>query len=124
MESLLDLFLLCLQVRDLLADQRGQKLEIQFTQRSGTNVSGAIQVDVSSTQDVLDVMARGAANRATANTNMNERSSRSHSVLTVIVDGHNSITQVCIHSDPFTIFSAGVSPCSARATSNHSCPCL
>jgi hypothetical protein len=100
MESLLDLFLLCLQVRDLLADQRGQKLEIQFTQRSGTNVSGAIQVDVSSTQDVLDVMARGAANRATANTNMNERSSRSHSVLTVIVDGHNSITQVCIHSDP------------------------
>jgi Kinesin motor domain len=44
-------------------------------------------------QDVLDTMARGAANRATADTKMNERSSRSHSVLTVIVDGHNTVTQ-------------------------------
>ena len=37
-----------------------------------------LQVCVSSTQEALTVMARGAANRAVADTKMNERSSRSH----------------------------------------------
>lgn len=82
-----------LQVRDLLKENGGaQRLEIQNTRSSGTNVAGVQQVEVNNTQDVLDVMARGETNRATADTKMNERSSRSHSVLTVIVDGYNTIT--------------------------------
>lgn len=81
------------QVRDLLKESGGaQRLEIQNTRSSGTNVAGVQQVEVNNTQDVLDVMARGETNRATADTKMNERSSRSHSVLTVIVDGYNTIT--------------------------------
>ena len=49
------------------------------------------------TDDVLAVMSRGAANRAVAETKMNERSSRSHSVLTVIVDGQSSVTGAATH---------------------------
>ena len=40
---------------------------------------------------------QGNANRATADTKMNERSSRSHSVLTVIVKGYNTVTQSASH---------------------------
>ena len=46
-----------------------------------------LQQKVSCTEDVLDVMALGNRNRSVAETKMNERSSRSHSVLSVIVDG-------------------------------------
>lgn len=57
----------------------------------------ALQVSVVSTQDVLDVMERGQSNRATADTKMNERSSRSHSVLTVIVSGQSTVTRAMSH---------------------------
>jgi hypothetical protein len=46
------------QVRDLLGDDRGARLEIQNTKGSGTNVPEAIQIDVNSSQDVIDVMAQ------------------------------------------------------------------
>lgn len=59
------------------------------------------QVDVASREEVLHVMEVGARNRAVAETKMNERSSRSHSVLTVIVDGISHITgqrtHGCLH---------------------------
>lgn len=46
------------QVRDLLSEDRGAQLDIQNTKGSGTNVPEAIQIDVSSSQDVLDVMSQ------------------------------------------------------------------
>ncbi len=50
---------------------------------------------------MLEVMEIGARNRAVAETKMNERSSRSHSVLTVIVDGVSHVTgqrsHGCLH---------------------------
>jgi kinesin family protein C2/C3 len=45
----------------------------------------------------MDMMARGARNRHSAETKMNARSSRSHQVLTVIVDGFNRLTGVRTH---------------------------
>ena len=60
-----------------------------------------LQVDVSSREEVMRVMDIGARNRAVAETKMNERSSRSHSVLTVIVDGISHVTgqrtHGCLH---------------------------
>ncbi len=54
-----------------------------------------------SREEVLQVMEIGARNRAVAETKMNERSSRSHSVLTVIVDGISHVTgqrtHGCLH---------------------------
>ena len=42
---------------------------------------------MNSARDVVYMLERGAKNRATADTSMNEHSSRSHQVLTVIVEG-------------------------------------
>ncbi|EIE19659.1 kinesin-domain-containing protein, partial [Coccomyxa subellipsoidea C-169] len=90
------------QLRDLLDTSRsGKRLDIRNTERSGLNVPDAIQVDVGSREEVLEVMEIGARNRAVAETKMNERSSRSHSVLTVIVDGVSHVTgqrsHGCLH---------------------------
>ena len=63
------------------------RLDILSTQPSGCNVPGATQVEVSASDHVLELMRRGAGNRAVGRTKMNDRSSRSHQILTVIVDG-------------------------------------
>ncbi|CAD6333170.1 unnamed protein product [Miscanthus lutarioriparius] len=56
---------------------------------------------VKSTSDVLDLMEIGQANRAVGSTALNERSSRSHSILTVHVRGldlkNGSTSRGCLH---------------------------
>ncbi len=58
-------------------------------------------MEVATEHDVLDIMARGARSRATGETRLNERSSRSHQILTVIVDGAagpaGQRTHGCLH---------------------------
>eukprot|EP00899_Mesostigma_viride_P018538 jgi/Mesvir1/26686/Mv20467-RA.1 len=65
------------------------------------NVPDALLVPVRGSEDVRAVMALGQSNRATSATNMNERSSRSHSVVTVHVTGRNHVTgattRACLH---------------------------
>ena len=56
------------------------------------------------------MMALGARNRAVAETKMNARSSRSHSVLTVIVDGVNHVTGLRTHGCLHLIDLAGAPP--------------
>lgn len=92
-------------VRDLLvseAEARQQKsLALVATRASGSNVPDATHVEVHSVEEVEEVMARGARNRAVAETRMNERSSRSHQVLTVMVEGTMAATRGrtfgCLH---------------------------
>eukprot|EP00210_Caulerpa_lentillifera_P005201 g4969.t1 len=88
-------------LRDLLFDYSSgavpQKLDIKSTQESGCNVPEAVQRPVSCTKDVLDVMSTGQRNRSVGSTAMNARSSRSHSVLTVIVAGYNHVTKDRTH---------------------------
>uniref|UniRef100_A0A453FF17 Kinesin motor domain-containing protein n=1 Tax=Aegilops tauschii subsp. strangulata TaxID=200361 RepID=A0A453FF17_AEGTS len=58
-------------------------------------------IPVKSTSDVLDLMEIGQANRAVGSTALNERSSRSHSILTVHVRGldvkNGSTSRGCLH---------------------------
>ncbi|XP_054801579.1 kinesin-like protein KIN-14G isoform X2 [Prosopis cineraria] len=78
------------QVRDLLATDGGnKKLEIRNSSQNGINVPDATLVPVSSTSDVLSLMDLGHKNRAVSATAMNDRSSRSHSCLTVHVQGRD-----------------------------------
>ncbi|CAJ1960215.1 unnamed protein product [Sphenostylis stenocarpa] len=71
------------------------------SQMNGINVPDAFLVPVTCTQDVLDLMRIGKKNRVVGATTLNERSSRSHSVLTVHVRGRelvsNSILRGCLH---------------------------
>ncbi|XP_031264002.1 kinesin-like protein KIN-14F [Pistacia vera] len=91
------------QVRDLLvSDGSNRRLDIRNTaQSNGLNVPDASLIPVISTEDVLDLMKIGQKNRAVGATALNERSSRSHSVLTVHVLGKElvtgSILKGCLH---------------------------
>ncbi|XP_026434413.1 kinesin-like protein KIN-14M isoform X3 [Papaver somniferum] len=75
------------QVRDLLSEGSQKRLEIRssVTQQNGLAVPGASMHTVQSTADVLELMHIGLNNRAVSATAMNERSSRSHSIVTVHV---------------------------------------
>ncbi|XP_029126779.1 kinesin-like protein KIN-14L isoform X2 [Cajanus cajan] len=89
------------QVRDLLGeDKTDNKLEIRSCNDDGMSLPDARLRSVKSTTDVMTLMKLGEVNRAVSSTAMNNRSSRSHSVLTVHVHGKdtsgNSIRS-CLH---------------------------
>ncbi|WVZ99310.1 hypothetical protein U9M48_044633 [Paspalum notatum var. saurae] len=71
------------------------------SQPNGLVVPDASLHSVKSTSDVLDLMEIGQANRAVGSTALNERSSRSHSILTVHVRGldlkNGSTSRGCLH---------------------------
>ncbi|CAN4077722.1 unnamed protein product [Withania somnifera] len=91
------------QVRDLLCSDTSQKrLGIwSTTQPNGLAVPDASMHPVKSTANVLELMNIGLMNRAVGATALNERSSRSHSILTVHVRGidleTNDILRGCLH---------------------------
>lgn len=85
-------------LRDLLVEGKGaNNLDIRSTEKSGLNVPDAVQRSVATTDDVLELMELGTSNRAVGGTKMNNRSSRSHSVLTVVVSGTNQVTGMRTH---------------------------
>ncbi|KAJ3681342.1 hypothetical protein LUZ60_015831 [Juncus effusus] len=79
------------QVRDLLSSGGiTKKLEIRnSSQKGGPAVPDANMVPVASTSQVIELMNLGHKNRAVGSTAMNDRSSRSHSCLTVHVQGRD-----------------------------------
>uniref|UniRef100_A0A0E0MNB4 Kinesin motor domain-containing protein n=1 Tax=Oryza punctata TaxID=4537 RepID=A0A0E0MNB4_ORYPU len=83
------------QVRDLLQD------EIRNTPQKGLAVPDASIVPVTSTSDVVELMNQGQKNRAVGSTAINDRSSRSHSCLSVHVQGKDltsgAILRGCMH---------------------------
>uniref|UniRef100_A0A1J3IN09 Kinesin-4 n=1 Tax=Noccaea caerulescens TaxID=107243 RepID=A0A1J3IN09_NOCCA len=90
------------QVRDLLViDGSNKRLEIRSSSQKGLSVPDASLVPVSSTLDVIDVMKVGHKNRAVGSTALNDRSSRSHSCLTVHVQGRDltsgAVLRGCMH---------------------------
>ncbi|KAJ7952305.1 Kinesin-like protein [Quillaja saponaria] len=97
------------QVRDLLSTGGSQKrLGIWNTaQPNGLAVPGASMHPVKSMTDVLEFMNIGLMNRATGATALNERSSRSHSVLTVHVRGTDSKTNALLRSSLHLVDLAG-----------------
>ncbi|KAL7157714.1 hypothetical protein ABFS83_02G095700 [Erythranthe nasuta] len=90
------------QVRDLLVtDGVNKKLEIRNNSSNGVNVPNANLVPVTSTTEVIHLMTLGHKNRTVGSTAMNDRSSRSHSCLTVHVQGRDltsgSTLRGCMH---------------------------
>ncbi|KAJ0610172.1 putative minus-end-directed kinesin ATPase [Helianthus annuus] len=102
-----DLFLLAEQRKGTFQyDVSVQMIEIYNEQirnnsQNGFNVPEASLVRVSSTFDVIDLMNLGQRNRAVGATALNDRSSRSHSCLTVHVQGRDltsgGVLRGCMH---------------------------
>lgn len=82
----------CENVYDLLAPGRGggdaEELDsLDIRQDAGApTVPGAVTVPVRTAADVMGVLWAGARNRAVCATDMNERSSRSHTIFQVVVE--------------------------------------
>ncbi|ONM27395.1 P-loop nucleoside triphosphate hydrolase superfamily protein with CH (Calponin Homology) domain [Zea mays] len=89
------------QVRDLLQTGGNKTLEIRNNSQNGIAVPDANVVPVRSTADVIDLMNLGQKNRTVCSTAMNDRSSRSHSCLTVHVQGRDltsgTVLRGCMH---------------------------
>ncbi|XP_077376589.1 kinesin-like protein KIFC3 isoform X2 [Festucalex cinctus] len=81
-------------LRDLLGEHPADKLDIKMNpDGSGQlHVPGLTRVPVRTFDDVNQVLEAGRASRATACTDLNERSSRSHALLMVSVAGLNATT--------------------------------
>ena len=78
------------EIRDLLAPtgkpgSKATKLTIRDT-KNDCEVLGATSVDVSSADDALLCLTRGMLKRVTAATAMNAESSRSHAIMTVLIE--------------------------------------
>ena len=76
------------RIRDLLQPQN-DNLPIHEEKSRGVYVKGLLEIYVSSVQEVYEVMRRGGTARAVAATNMNQESSRSHSIFVITITQKN-----------------------------------
>ena len=94
------------RIRDLLAPQN-DNLPVHEEKSRGVYVKGLLEIYVSSVQEVYEVMRRGGAARATAATNMNQESSRSHSIFVVTITQKNVETGSAKSGQLFLVDLAG-----------------
>ncbi|KAK9881340.1 hypothetical protein WA026_015467 [Henosepilachna vigintioctopunctata] len=73
-------------LKDLLDMKSGKTLEIRFNEGKGTTVSNLTILEISSADELLEIMVKAQENRATAVTNFNEHSSRSHAVTKICIE--------------------------------------
>ncbi|KAG6015803.1 Kinesin heavy chain [Claviceps pusilla] len=94
------------RIRDLLAPQN-DNLPVHEEKNRGVYVKGLLEIYVSSVQEVYEVMRRGGNARAVAATNMNQESSRSHSIFVITVTQKNVETGSAKSGQLFLVDLAG-----------------
>ncbi|VDL93632.1 unnamed protein product [Schistocephalus solidus] len=94
------------KIRDLL-DVSKTNLPVHEDKDRVPYVKGATERFVSTPEEVFDVIDEGKANRHVAVTNMNEHSSRSHSVFMITVRQENLETQKKLHGKLYLVDLAG-----------------
>ena len=94
------------RIRDLLQPQN-DNLPVHEEKSRGVYVKGLLEIYVSSVQEVYEVMRRGGTARAVAATNMNQESSRSHSIFVVTITQKNIETGSAKSGQLFLVDLAG-----------------
>ena len=94
------------KIRDLLVPQN-DNLPVHEEKSRGVYVKGLLEIYVSSVQEVYEVMRRGGTARATAATNMNQESSRSHSIFVITITQKNVETGSAKSGQLFLVDLAG-----------------
>ena len=74
------------EVRDLLAKNMTQRLELKETPERGVYVKDLLSYPVKNVKEIQHVMAVGSKNRSVGRTDMNEHSSRSHAIFIVNIE--------------------------------------
>jgi hypothetical protein len=67
-------------------DPNATKLRMREDSHDGVYVEGLTEHIIKSPQDIIDLLRRGSSARVSASTNMNQSSSRSHAVFSIIVE--------------------------------------
>nr|AEG74528.1 kinesin-2 motor subunit FLA8 [Dunaliella salina] len=75
------------EVRDLLSKDPKNKLDVKEHKESGVYVKGLNAFVVKSVPELQNVLAVGDKNRSTGATQMNQDSSRSHSIFSITIEG-------------------------------------
>ncbi|XP_044747016.1 chromosome-associated kinesin KIF4 isoform X2 [Coccinella septempunctata] len=72
---------------DLLSEKPREQcmLEIREDPNKGIHIPGLTEIPVETTNDIFNCLIRGSSGRATACTNMNAQSSRSHAIFTLTI---------------------------------------
>ncbi|OIW28414.1 kinesin-domain-containing protein [Coniochaeta ligniaria NRRL 30616] len=94
------------RIRDLLQPQN-DNLPVHEEKNRGVYVKGLLEIYVSSVQEVYEVMRRGGNARAVAATNMNQESSRSHSIFVITITQKNVETGSAKSGQLFLVDLAG-----------------
>lgn len=94
------------KIRDLL-DVTKSNLSVHEDKNRVPYVKGATERFVSTPEDVFDVIDEGKANRHVSVTNMNEHSSRSHSIFMFTVTQENLETKKKLHGKLYLVDLAG-----------------
>lgn len=94
------------RIRDLL-QPHNDNLPVHEEKSRGVYVKGLLEIYVSSVHEVFEVMRRGGAARAVAATNMNQESSRSHSIFVVTITQKNVETGSAKSGQLFLVDLAG-----------------
>ena len=74
------------ELRDLLHSNEKNKLELRQSPEKGIFIKDLKKVSVTSSEEMMKYIKIGNQNRATAETQMNVESSRSHSIFTIYVE--------------------------------------
>ncbi|KAJ0986686.1 hypothetical protein J5N97_005042 [Dioscorea zingiberensis] len=61
-------------------------IQIRETANGGITLSGVVEAEVRSKEEMASYLARGSLSRATGSTNMNSQSSRSHAIFTICLE--------------------------------------
>ncbi|KAJ2896506.1 Kinesin heavy chain [Zalerion maritima] len=94
------------RIRDLLQPSN-DNLPVHEEKNRGVYVKGLLEIYVSSVQEVFEVMRRGGNARAVAATNMNQESSRSHSIFVITITQKNVETGSSKNGQLFLVDLAG-----------------
>ena len=94
------------RIRDLLQPSN-DNLPVHEEKSRGVYVKGLLEIYVSSVAEVYEVMRRGGTARATAATNMNQESSRSHSIFVITITQKNVETGSAKSGQLFLVDLAG-----------------
>lgn len=74
------------EVRDLLAKNPKNRLELHEKPDTGVYVKDLSYFAVKSVDEIREVMTIGGKNRSVGETNMNDKSSRSHSLFSITLE--------------------------------------
>ncbi|KAE8704075.1 Kinesin-like protein KIFC3 [Hibiscus syriacus] len=96
------------QIRDLLCTSpTSKRLEIKQSAEGFHHVPGIVEAQVENIKEVWDVLQIGSNARAVGSNNVNEHSSRSHCMLSIMVKSKNVMTGDCTKSKLWLVDLAG-----------------